>query len=138
MSPKAFITQYYLNQAGGGGSGHFYAGSSHQKGYGIGSWLGGLFRTILPILRSGATAVGKEAVRTGSHVLADIAGGENLRTSAKKRIEQAGENLTSSLKRKADTMSGSGRIKRRKPAKKTHSVSRPRRRKTLAHDNYFS
>lgn len=135
---SSVLTQYYLNQAGGGGAGHYYAGSAYQKGYGIGSWLGGLFRTILPLLRSGATAVGKEAVRAGSHVLADVAGGESLRTSARKHIAQAGDNLSGSLKRKADTMSGAGRIKRRKTVRQTHSAKGGRRRKTLAPDNYFS
>lgn len=141
MSPKAYITQYYLNQAGGGGNGHFYAGSSYQKGYGIGSWLGGLFRQILPILRSGATAVGKQAVLAGSNVLADLAAGENASVSAKRRLGQAGATLSDTLKRKADAMSGAGRrrsIKRRKVAPKTHSVARARKRKTLPLDNYFS
>lgn len=132
------ISQYYINQAGGGGSGHYYAGAAYQKGYGIGSWLGGLFRTILPVLRSGAAAVGKEAARAGSHVLADVAAGDNLRDSAHRHIRQAGDNLTVSLKRKADAMKGSGRIKRRKPAKKAHSAKVTRRRKILAPDNYFS
>lgn len=136
MTPKASITQYYLNQAGGGGQ--FYAGSSYQKGYGIGSWLGGLFRNILPILRSGASAVGKQAVLAGSNVLADVAAGENAAASAKRRLGQAGVNLSATLKRKADTMSGAGNsIKRRKTTRKVHTVTKKRRRNTAPADNYF-
>lgn len=135
MAPASAITQYYQNQAGGG---QFYAGSNFQKGSGIGSFLGGLARMILPILKNGAMAVGREAARAGSHVLADVAAGDNVRTSARKHIGQAGDNLATALKRKASAMSGSGRIKRRKPAKKTHSVARPRKRKILAQDHYFS
>jgi len=122
------ITQYYVTQAGGG---HFYAGSSYQKGYGIGSWLGGLFRSVLPILRSGAIAVGKEAARAASHVLADVAAGDNVKSSFKKHAGEAANNLTGQMKRKLEGMEGSGAIKRRKVAPKPHSAPRARRGKTL-------
>ena len=129
MAPQNHITNYYLTQAGGG-SGHFYAGSSFQKGYGIGSWLGGLFRTVLPILRSGAVAVGKEAARAGSHVLADVASGENLKGSAKKHLEEAMGNLVNKAKRKAESMAGSGRIKRPRQGRPPHSVTKTRKGNT--------
>lgn len=124
MSPQ--LTQYYLAQAGGGGM-NFYAGSSHQKGYGIGSWLGGLFRTVLPLLRSGASAVGREAARAGSHVLADVASGDNFSESFKNHAKQAVTNL----KRKAASeMSGNG-IKRRRVTKKAQTTRRTRGKKTF-------
>lgn len=137
MAPQNYITNHYVTQAGNGIG--FYAGLSHQKGAGVGSWLAGLFRTILPVLKSGATAVGREAVRAGSHVLADVAAGQNIRGSAKKHIEEAGENLSNALKRKAGTaMSGGSAIKRRKPARQAHSVSKTRRRKTSSSPDYFT
>ncbi|KAK3929579.1 Putative uncharacterized transposon-derived protein [Frankliniella fusca] len=106
------------------GGGQYYAGSSYQKGHGIGSWLGGLFRTVLPLLKSGATAVGREAARAGAHVLADVANGDPIADSARRHTGEAVQNL----KRKAAfAMNGSGRaIKRAKLAPKRHTVARPR------------
>lgn len=131
MSPN--VTQYYLAQAGGGG-GHYYAGSNFQKGYGIGSFLGGLFRSVLPLLRTGAAAVGREAARAGAHVLADVAAGDNFKASAMAHGRQAVTNL----KRKAAAeMQGSGAIKRRKKASPTHTV-RHRGKKNTRFSDVFS
>ncbi|KAK3925216.1 hypothetical protein KUF71_002602 [Frankliniella fusca] len=90
MKYQDHVTQYYLRQAGGG---QYYSGTTYQKGYGVGSWLGGLFRSVLPLLKSGAVAVGKEAARAGAHVLADVASGDNIRASAKRHGGEAVENL---------------------------------------------
>lgn len=46
------LTRYYMSQAGSG-IGEIYSGPIYQKGYGLGSYLGGLFRGILPILKRG-------------------------------------------------------------------------------------
>lgn len=40
---------YYKNQLGSGVS-VVYKGAPYQRGHGIGSFLGGLFRTITPLL----------------------------------------------------------------------------------------
>jgi len=114
------VVKYYVNQAGSG-LGHYYVGSSHQKGYGLGGFLGGLFRTILPFLKSGAVAVGREALRTGSHILADAASGEvPLSSSVKNHTKEASENLMQKLSAK---LSGGG-IKRKRPAKKRQSAAK--------------
>ena len=130
MATRSQISQYYINQAGGG-FGHFYAGAPYQKGYGIGSWLGGLFRTVLPLLRSGAAAVGREAARAGSHVLADVAVGDKFGESLNKHAVEAIGNLK---RRAASNMQGSGAIKRRKITKKAHSATTARRRRTAVKD----
>ena len=57
--------QYYDDQVGGGGVRNVFAGSTYQKGRGVGSWLGGLFRNMLPYLSSGIKTVGKETLRAG-------------------------------------------------------------------------
>lgn len=104
------IEDYYLSQAGSG-AGQFYAGSANQKGYGIGGFLGGLFRTIMPFLRSGAKAVSREALRAGSHILADAASGEQpLSVSVKRHAGEVRDNL---MKKLSNKMSGSG-IKRKR------------------------
>lgn len=137
MTPQSRFTSYYVDQAGGG-FGQFYAGSSYQKGYGIGSWLGGLFRTVLPLFRSGALAVGREAARAGSHVLADVATGQNFKSSVNKHMEEAAGNLTRSLRHKMEgSMQGSG-IKRLKRSRSAHSTATVRRKKTIAPKDCFS
>lgn len=92
------ITEYYINQAQTGSGMNYFAGSSSQKGAGIGSFLGGLFRSIFPFLKQGAAIVGKEALRAGSHILADAASGEvPLRNSLRDHFIEAGRNLSNKM-----------------------------------------
>lgn len=118
--------KYYEDQAGKGIN--VYRGAPYQKGHGIGSFLGGLFRSVLPLLKSGAKAVGREALRTGAHVLGDIVEHRPVRESFKNRINEAGLNLKRKVDDKVRVMAGSG-IKGAKRRHNHHSVtsSRPRR-----------
>lgn len=106
---------YYSHQAGSG-IGVIYKGAPYQRGHGIGSFLGGLFRSVLPLLSSGARVIGKEALNTGVGLLSDMVSSRPLEESVKSRLKEASSNL----KRKADAkidrigMSGSGYITKRK------------------------
>lgn len=106
--------QYYCTQAGSG-IGVIYKGIPFQRGHGIGAFLGGLFRSVLPLLSSGAKAIGKEALRSGAGVLSDIlTTSKPLEETVKGRFKEA----TANLKRKADqkmddVMSGSGYKRKR-------------------------
>lgn len=105
---------YYTHQAGSG-VGVVFKGSPYQRGHGIGSFLGGLFRSVLPLLSSGAKAIGKEALTAGVGLLTDMANSRPMEESIKGRLKNANSNL----KRKADEkidrlMSGSGYITKRK------------------------
>ena len=76
-----------------------YRGAPYQRGHGVGSFLGGLFRTIAPILRSGASTIGREALRSGVGFLSDVA------TTSTDPREAAGmrfRDFSSALKRKTD------------------------------------
>lgn len=87
-----------------------FVGAPYQRGHGIGRFLGGLFRSVLPLLSRGAKAIGREALRTGLHVIEDVSGNNiPFKESLKRRARESGENL----KRKADEkiallMKGSG------------------------------
>lgn len=97
----AHIAEYYVKQAQTGSGMNYYAGSSTQKGAGIGSFLGGLFRSIFPYLKEGASAVGREALRAGSHILADAASGDvPLKNSVKQHFSEAGKNLVNKMRGK--------------------------------------
>ena len=64
------LVRYYLRQAGRGhtnGIGPIdKAPPVLQRGYGIGRFLTGLWRTVRPILWSGAKTLGRETLRTGA------------------------------------------------------------------------
>lgn len=104
--------EYYRLQNGngrGGGIPRVFVGSSYQRGHGIGSFLGGLFRKVLPYLGKGLRAVGKEALRAGMNVIEDVGNNTALRESVKNRFAESRGNL----KRKAEEkiknlMKGSG------------------------------
>lgn len=106
---------YYSHQAGSG-IGVVYRGVPYQRGHGIGSFLGGLFRSCLPLLSSGAKAIGKEALNAGVGLLSDMVSARPMEESIKSRLKDASSNL----KRKADekidnlSMSGSGYITKKK------------------------
>lgn len=124
-----YYDEYFDMQTGGartgyGGISNVYIGSPNQRGHGIGSFLGGLFRRIIPLLKNGARAVGKEALRAGVNVATDIMdSGVRPREAFKTRLRESGENLKRKAEEKIDTlMKGSG-YKMAKINQSRHSVS---------------
>jgi len=130
------ITQYYVVQAQTGSGLPYFAGSSSQRGYGLGSFLGGLFRTVvMPFLSRGARTVGQEALRAGSHILADVASGSQpLKTSLKRHAAEAGGNI---ITRITSGMQGNG-IKRAKLARGVQSGRVVRRPRTSKRSDIFT
>lgn len=121
-----YYEAYFVSQIGGGGDGGGYTrrggigpvfvGSPHQRGHGgIGSFLAGLFRRVLPLLSRGAKAVGKEALRTGMNIVSDVTTQNTpIRESFKNRVRESGENLKRKAEEKLDKlMEGSGYKKAR-------------------------
>lgn len=84
---------YYLNQSGRGYP--VYAGRRYQRGHGLGSILGGLFKAAAPLLKKGATFLGKEALKTGLNVASDALQGENVGQAIQKRAKQSGREILS-------------------------------------------
>jgi hypothetical protein len=82
------LVRYYLHQAGRGRGvnviGPIYSNPFLQRGHGIGSFLGGLWRSyVRPLLWHGAKAVGSEAIVTGGNIITDMA--QNTDPNAKIR-----------------------------------------------------
>lgn len=103
--------RYYDDQIGGGlGVRNFYTGSRYQRGNGVGSWLGGLLRKILPYVASGAKAVGKEALRAGARVVDDVTNnGVNLKEAFKTRARESRKTLRNKAADKlSEMMKGDG------------------------------
>lgn len=63
------------------GYGGMIGAGYHQHGAGVGDILRGLLRMLMPLVRRGGIAVGKEALSTGERILNKVAQGENLKQS---------------------------------------------------------
>ena len=105
--------EYFNNQIGCGystGIGRVYIGS-YQRGHGgVGRFLAGLFRRVLPLLKSGAKTLGKEAVRTGINVVNDVTTqNKPISEAFQNRIRESARNLKRKAEEKLDKMmQGSG------------------------------
>lgn len=86
-------TSYYLNQAGTG-FGSVYAGNAYQRGHGIGSFLGGLFRCVFPLLKSGTAKIGNELLKTGVNIVSDIAQNGDIDSAIRMRGKETLNNLS--------------------------------------------
>ena len=83
-----------------------FQGAALQKGYGLGGILGGLLRSAVPLLKQGAKAIGKTALKSGIGLAQDALTGQNFKSAAKKRLKEAGKSLKNQA---AQRMSGEGR-----------------------------
>jgi hypothetical protein len=64
---RSRVFDYYIHQAGKGYP--VFAGRRYQRGHGLGSIFGGLFKAAMPLLKKGAKTLEREALKTGSLVL---------------------------------------------------------------------
>ena len=71
----------------------FYSGAQYQRGHGLGSIFASIGRAVLPLVKSGAKAVGRELLKSGSRIASDVLAGENVKRAAIRRAKQAGSNL---------------------------------------------
>jgi len=124
---------YYQKQINGqyGGTLPAFHGIKIQRGYGIGSFLKGLFRSAVPLFKTGAKTVGKAALTSGMNVARDFMSGQDIKSAVKSRAMEAANELRSKAVRKANSVMGqTGKgIKRRAPVK-ICSSSLTKKRKT--------
>ena len=90
---------YYIHQAGKGYP--VFAGRRYQRGHGLGSIFGGLFKAAMPLLKKGAKTLEGEALKTGLNIAGDVVQGRNIKQAAKSRLKSTGENL---LQKAMDTV----------------------------------
>ena len=112
---------YYRAQSGSGVP--IFHGYRGQRGHGLGSILSGFFRSAMPILRRGLSFFGKEALRTGAKIATDVADGQSLGDSAKRRVSERINEVIPGL----INQSGSGKQRRRIRSKR---VTFKRQKKT--------
>ena len=80
-------TDYYARQAGGALP--YFAGAPYQRGHGLGSLFGSLLRSVMPLFKRGAVALGKGALKTGVRIADDVLSGQNIKKAAKRRVTDA-------------------------------------------------
>lgn len=124
MAPVTFHPdpKFYRNHYNQRGGSHF-SGTRYQKGYGLGGILAGFFKSILPaigrhvvpLLKSGAKAVGRHALEAGTEVLEDTLRGKPLKQAVRKRTSQHLSNLAEGALK---AVSGSPKVKKQKIRKK--------------------
>jgi hypothetical protein len=86
-----YFQDYYLRKAG-----HGYpviTGGRFQRGHGMGSIFGGLFKAAMPLLKSGAKTLGRETLKTGLNIAGDVVQGKNLKQAAKTRLKTTGQRM---------------------------------------------
>jgi len=71
----------------------FYSGAQYQRGHDLGSIFASIGRAVLPLVKSGAKAVGLEVLKSGTRIASDVLAGENVKRAAIRRAKQAGSNL---------------------------------------------
>ena len=111
--------RFYLDQQGRGMS--VFRGSPWQMGHGqMGYGLGGLFRSVarsvMPLVKSGAKALGNIALNSGVNFASDVLTGKNVKQAAKARaLEGFNTAKTKTAQRVQRTRSRSTR----RPTKRT-------------------
>jgi hypothetical protein len=102
--------EYYKNQAeqvGYGFSG--FKGIPYQRGGGLGSFFRSLFRMAVPLLRSTATHVGKQALESGANIARDVAEGRPVNESFKDHTRRGVAKLAhTAAKKLGHNQSGAG------------------------------
>ena len=112
---------YYSDQASQVGYGITgFEGTSYHRGAGLGSFLRALFRMAVPVIKSAAASVGKQALVSGSRIAADVLQGRHPLES----LEQHGREGASKLLRRAGEIieqKGTGLGIRPKSIKEIHN-----------------
>lgn len=89
---------YYTDQASQVGYGMMgFKGTPYQRGAGLGSFFRSLFRMALPLFKSAANTVGRQALATSASMATDVLQGK----PALQTLEDRGKEGLSNLMRKA-------------------------------------
>ena len=104
-----------------------FVGTRGQRGHGLGSLLGGFFRSALPMLKRGLATFGKHALKTGLEIANDVVEGESIKEAAKRRVPEGIKRFATSENFISQSGSGRRRRKRAAPALKRKAKKRIRR-----------
>ena len=117
---------YYVRQVGEALP--YFTGARVQRGHCFGSLFSGLLRSVAPLIKLGALALGKRALTTGAQIAGDMVAGQNIKKATKRRATAAGRALMSSIL--ATPPPPGKRIKRTAPSTERIKRTAARRRTT--------
>ena len=129
--------RYYLDQQQGHGmpvfSGSLWQagyghqmGAGHQMGYGIGGLFRSVARAVMPMVKSGAKALGNIALKSGADFVGDVLAGKNVKEAAKARTVEAANVAKRKAINKLKSQTGSGKRAKRTAKKRKASTSTAR------------
>ena len=133
--------RYYLDQQQGhgmpvfpgspwqAGYGH-QMGAGHQMGYGIGGLFRSVARAMMPMVKSGAKALGNIALKSGADFVGDVLAGRNVKEAAKARTVEAANVAKRKAINKLKSQTGSGKRAKRTAKKRKASTSTVRSNQT--------
>ena len=128
QSCQQLYDDYYSQQVGHGLP--VFVGGRSYRGHGLGSLLAGIGRAVVPLLKRGGKALLKEGARTGLQIVSDVASGQQVGSSLKRRSAEVGKRLLhnavnpkriKTTRKSGRKQMGGGQRKRKKPTK--HSAS---------------
>ena len=92
---RQMYEDYYKRQSGGAIP--VFVGSRYQRGHGLGSMLGSLFRRVVPFIKQNIGTVGKALARTGMEIAGDVLSGQRIKESLQQRVPQGLKRTTENL-----------------------------------------
>ena len=104
---------YYLNQVGHG----YFNDARYQQGYGLGNIFSSIAKTVLPLVKSGFKAIGKQVLCSGVGFASDVLSGKNAKQAAIDRAKAAGSNLLKAAARKRTARPQKIRVEKRRRKK---------------------
>lgn len=108
-------TQHYLRQSGAG-----FVGIPYQRGSGLGSFFRGIFRALMPIVKSAGKSIGKQALTAGANIASDVVAGKTIKGAVNRHGRKGAEALLKKAAAELAKQEGTGKrkriTKRKKPA----------------------
>ena len=126
--------RYYLDQQGHGMP--VFRGGPWQLGHGqMGYGLGGLFRsvarTVMPMVKSRAKALGTIALNSGANFIGDVLAGKNVKEAAKARTRKAADATKQKAVQRLRAYAQTGSGGRRKKPHQRRELKRERHLRLL-------
>jgi hypothetical protein len=110
--------RYYLDQQQGRGM-PVFRGSPWQVGYSLRGLFRSLARRAMPLIKTGAKALGNIALKSGADFVGDVLAGRSVKEAAKARTVEAANVAKGKAMNKLMGQTGSGKRKRSRNAKRT-------------------
>jgi hypothetical protein len=102
-----------------------------QRGHGLGSIFGGLFKAAMPLLKKGAKTLGREALKTGLNIAGYVVQGRNIKQAAQSRLKSTGQNL---FQKVMDMVGPPGQRAIKGPAKRKKTRRRQTKQRNTSND----